>query len=581
MEILNQSFVDHLGWTLVHASWQALVFLGLYFMVFMGTTKAAIRYWAGIALQAAQLLASVATFAYLSTRPNALVHQQIFMAQNMPITAFQAAIVFIKTNLQLFVNLWSVGMLVLLVRLVLGYVTVYKLKTHPSNQANTELQNLSDSLRSKMNLGQDVLLKITNQVSLPMIMGVFKPTILIPASLLTGFSTAQLEAIIAHELAHLKRHDFLINGIQSFIEILFFFHPAMWILGSQIRRERENCCDDIAVAYTNNKVLLAKSLVQLQEIGRTPSLAMTFGNKKMSFVERIQRIVGINQPKSITKESIVIVLGLFLTFVAFAQTKPQEYKKAKKKETSKTFEIKNHRIDSLKEDTFQISIQNEKDKFEIKDDKAYFNGKEVEVSNKEQFQKELNVLKQKHDALNKASDNIQEHSEKLSQKVSQSFSQSLLESIQTTSLKMGKLGEKIGEISQLYANKLVKKGLSEKEVEEITKKFEEDLAFYERKMDKLEAEMEYFSEQMEEHNPALEKMEQEIELLEAPIDKISKEIDSQMETIIELLPYNIKARVAKGLHDLPIPPPLPKAAKAPKALPTPPKPPRPPKVPNN
>ena len=85
-------------------------------------------------------------------------------------------------------------------------------------------------------------------VDVPMVIGWLRPVILLPASALSGLTPQQLEAIIAHELAHIRRHDYLINLLQSLIETLLFYHPAVWWVSRQIRREREHCCDDLAVA---------------------------------------------------------------------------------------------------------------------------------------------------------------------------------------------------------------------------------------------------------------------------------------------------------------------------------------------
>jgi beta-lactamase regulating signal transducer with metallopeptidase domain len=77
--------------------------------------------------------------------------------------------------------------------------------------------------------------------------------ILLPASAISGLSTSQIELILAHELAHVRRHDWLVNFAQIVIEALLFYHPAMWWVSNQIRKERENCCDDMAVAISDDR----------------------------------------------------------------------------------------------------------------------------------------------------------------------------------------------------------------------------------------------------------------------------------------------------------------------------------------
>ena len=120
--------------------------------------------------------------------------------------------------------------------------------------------------------------------------GYFRPVILLPVSLITSIPAAQLEAILAHELAHVQRHDFAVNLLQTLIETLFFYHPAVWWLSHRIRVERENCCDDLAVSVLDNRVEYGRALLALEELrGTTTSLAL--GVRGGSLLDRIQRLV--------------------------------------------------------------------------------------------------------------------------------------------------------------------------------------------------------------------------------------------------------------------------------------------------
>ncbi len=114
-----------------------------------------------------------------------------------------------------------------------------------------------------------------------MVIGAFSPVVLIPIGLLSGFSTAQVEAILAHELAHIRRNDYLINMLQSFVEVIFFFHPAIWWLS------RKKCGPNTNIAATTlhsgrmaaRKMSLAHALVKVAEWQAAPGLAMAFASK--------------------------------------------------------------------------------------------------------------------------------------------------------------------------------------------------------------------------------------------------------------------------------------------------------------
>ena len=99
---------------------------------------------------------------------------------------------------------------------------------------------------------------------MPTVIGWLKPVVLLPASALAGLTPRQLEAILAHELAHIRRHDYLVNLLQTLVETLLFYHPAVWWLSRRIRVERENCCDDLAVSLCGDPVAYAAALADLE-----------------------------------------------------------------------------------------------------------------------------------------------------------------------------------------------------------------------------------------------------------------------------------------------------------------------------
>jgi HEAT repeat protein len=128
-----------------------------------------------------------------------------------------------------------------------------------------------------------------------MVIGWLHPVILLPASALTGLTPQQLEAIIAHELAHIRRHDYLINLLQALIEALLFYHPAVWWVSRQIRQEREHCCDDLAVTVCGDARAYARALLEMEQLRAAgPHLAMAANGG--SLLPRIQRLVGA-EPK--------------------------------------------------------------------------------------------------------------------------------------------------------------------------------------------------------------------------------------------------------------------------------------------
>ena len=154
------------------------------------------------------------------------------------------------------------------------------------------VETLARNLCRRLGIGRAVVLLESSAVTVPMVMGWLKPVVLVPASTLTGLSPRQLEAILAHELAHVRRHDYLVNLFQTAVETLLFYQPAVWWVSAQVRRERENCCDDLAVAVCGDRLGYARALADLEGLRAAgPRLAMAADGGSLS--DRIRRVVGV------------------------------------------------------------------------------------------------------------------------------------------------------------------------------------------------------------------------------------------------------------------------------------------------
>jgi GWxTD domain-containing protein len=177
------------------------------------------------------------------------------------------------------------------------------------------VQETLHMLRVRLGIERAVKLLNSARVSSPIVIGWMRPAILLPLGCMSGLSQSQIEAILAHELAHIRRHDFLVNLMQSIVEALFFYHPAVWWVSSQLRREREHCCDDLAVEVTGDRLAYANALTQLEQrrcaLMPKGAFAATGGILK----KRIERLLGINRAPQFPR-SIAIVLFATATAVA-------------------------------------------------------------------------------------------------------------------------------------------------------------------------------------------------------------------------------------------------------------------------
>ncbi len=185
---------------------------------------------------------------------------------------------------------WLVCVLVLSIRLAIGWTTVRRLRRAGQPAADDKQAALA-RLAARLGIRSPVKLLESALVEVPTMIGWLRPAVLWPPSMLTGLSIDQFESLLAHELAHIRRHDYLVNLAQTAIETLLFYHPAVWWVSSRIRHERECCCDDLAVATCGNRLSYARALTRIEELRSTPrqfALASDGGR----LLVRIRRIVG-------------------------------------------------------------------------------------------------------------------------------------------------------------------------------------------------------------------------------------------------------------------------------------------------
>jgi len=189
-----------------------------------------------------------------------------------------------------FLAIWAAGVLVLSVRLAGGWLKVQRMKTLASRIEAAWAADRVAVLSEKLGLSRAVRVLESTLVRMPLAVGWIKPVILLPAASLVDLTPEQLEAIVAHELAHVRRFDYLVNLIQTAVETLLFYHPCVWWASRRIRIERENCCDDAAVAACGDKVSYVAALARLMEAGIANALpAPAAGGSGV--VDRVKRLL--------------------------------------------------------------------------------------------------------------------------------------------------------------------------------------------------------------------------------------------------------------------------------------------------
>jgi uncharacterized protein (TIGR03435 family) len=338
----SQPWVERLGWTLVHFLWQGLSIAILYAAArqFVARTLSPhARYLLACAALAAMVGAPLVTWELMrpsDAGPNAAyrIGSSIPRATTGIATAattaalpalVRATVSSVKQAEFLFwvVIVWLAGVLVFWVRLVGGWVVAARMRSKLVRRAPPEWQEILGRLGERIGLSRPVRLLISALVQVPTVVGWLRPVVLVPVGALGGLPAEQLEALLLHELAHIRRHDYLVNILQSLAEALLFYHPAVWWVSGHIRAERELCCDDMAVAVSGDALTYARALAQLESY-RPPHFSAAVAANGGSLSYRIARLLGQSRPSVRTGLGpgalTVAILLLAVAYGLFAQS---------------------------------------------------------------------------------------------------------------------------------------------------------------------------------------------------------------------------------------------------------------------
>jgi beta-lactamase regulating signal transducer with metallopeptidase domain len=250
------------------------------------------------------------------------------IASDQTAAPFSLPVTWIESQLQWIYVAWMMGVTGLSLRLAGGWFLIYRLKRLAS-PVHLGLQARVEVLRTSLGVKRPVRVFRSALVRVPIVVGWFKPVILIPGSLLTGIPAAELEALLSHELGHIRRYDYLVNGLQSLIETLFFFHPAVWWVSRQIRVEREHCCDDLALT-TADKLTYSRALLELEE-SKGAGLTFNFNGVGVGadgghLLSRIRRLAA--SPESSGSYVVKLVSTFALTIMLLGSVHMSEARRA-------------------------------------------------------------------------------------------------------------------------------------------------------------------------------------------------------------------------------------------------------------
>jgi beta-lactamase regulating signal transducer with metallopeptidase domain len=367
VHFLSQPLVESLGWSLVHFLWQGLVLANvlLFLLFFLRRRSANARYLAACGVLLAMAACPVATFAWIwchaEARPPiagtdaevqvvpfdapladgsatertaaagpalsawegpAGEEREASLAEAPPPAAtssFMPGLLHaVERTIPWLVLAWLAGVAACSLRLGLGWLRLRQLKSAGSDAA-VHWQDVAAGLAQRLGVSRPVRFLESLLVEVPTVVGWLRPVVLLPARALTGLTPVQLESLLAHELAHIRRDDYLVNLLQTLIETLLFYHPGVWWVSGRVRQEREHCCDDLAVRVCRDRVGYVRALAALEELRATaPRLVVAAGDG--SLLQRVRRLLGSAEARPgglhVSLVTLLAVLLIATMFVA-------------------------------------------------------------------------------------------------------------------------------------------------------------------------------------------------------------------------------------------------------------------------
>ena len=330
MPFANHPSAHALAWSLVHFAWQGSA-IGLVALTLLRFSRlsASARYGVGVVALAIMMLAPVATFGMLAGRsaasggakmavPTEAAHAALPIARagvnrDQPLSSSRGRGALSPVTITALLAMWATGVAVLGARLLGGWIVARRWTRRVVGPASAEIQVMAARVAERLALDRVARVYESAAAGVPMVVGWVRPVILLPAAAMSGLAPAQLEALLAHELAHVRRHDYLVNLLQSVVETLLFYHPAVWWVSREVREAREHCCDDLAIAACGDRIAYASALTELATMMK-PRLALAATDG--SLTARVRRILG--EPRDRYRRSVFWVPALLTLLLGAA-----------------------------------------------------------------------------------------------------------------------------------------------------------------------------------------------------------------------------------------------------------------------
>jgi uncharacterized protein (TIGR03435 family) len=338
-------WIDVAGWTLVHFVWEgtAIAVVALVLLRALRHRSPQSRYAVACCALVAMLAAPAITAVALSrtlvpavstplvpvveadgasfASPKAAIEARIAEAAARMSSTVSVGVQDFNAWLPLVVMSWMAGVAVFLLRLAGGWWRITRLHRAARAARPSVWAHAAQAIASRLGLSRGLSRAIhvidTSLVDTPTVIGLLRPVVLLPVAAFAGLSPTQVDAILAHEIAHIRRHDFLVNVLQTLAETLLFYHPAVWWLSARIRAERELCCDEVALSVCGDPVSYAEALVEL-ESWRLSQAGLAMAATGGHLMKRVRRLLGVPVDDGRRSIAPMVIVGAVVLVLCMA-----------------------------------------------------------------------------------------------------------------------------------------------------------------------------------------------------------------------------------------------------------------------
>ncbi|CAN5248487.1 hypothetical protein BH11BAC6_BH11BAC6_14220 [soil metagenome] len=335
--ILQSAFLQALGYAIFNSLWQiALLWIIVMIINSVGKLSSASKYFVAVVAHFGGFIWFVFTLKFYYSECSVALEQSAGVPMNdyyfyEPVvnnfsSGMMWAIIKIEQLLPYLSAAYLFMLLFLSARLTKAFFYAKKIRTRGLQKASVDLRLFVKKTAGYLGINKEVTLYFSELVSCPLTLGFLKPLILVPIASINQLTTDQLEAVLLHELAHIKRADYLINILQSIIEITLFFNPFTQLLGKLIKKERENSCDDWVLQFQYQPAMYAEALLRIAYIQSQPTLAMQATGDKAELLPRVKRMLNQQEKKHQYRNHLFALVLITIMFTTVAWFNPVAHK---------------------------------------------------------------------------------------------------------------------------------------------------------------------------------------------------------------------------------------------------------------